>query len=66
MYLNDKEEYVMLNGFKGNNLGILRYFLYADDIMSVSEIEDLQKGLPLLKSYCDRLTVQSGVDSDSI
>jgi hypothetical protein len=57
MYLIDKEEYFMLNGFEGIDLGILKIFLllYADDIVIMSETEEgLQKGLRLLEIYCDR------------
>ena len=62
MYLNDIEDYFILNGFEGVDIGHLKMFLllYADDIVILSETEDgLHKGLLLLESYCDkwRLTV---------
>ena len=57
MYLNDIEEYYILNGFEGIDLGILKLFLllYADDIVIMSETEEgLHKGLKLLETYCER------------
>ncbi|XP_052772033.1 uncharacterized protein LOC128211362 isoform X1 [Mya arenaria] len=57
MYLNDIEEYYMLNGFDGIDIGMLKLFLllYADDIVIMADSEDqLKKGLLLLEQYCDR------------
>jgi len=47
----------MLNGFNGIDIGMLKLFLllYADDIVIMAESEEeLNKGLCLLKEYCDR------------
>lgn len=57
MYLNDIEEYYMLNGFKGIDIGMLKLFLllYADDIVIMAEsVDELKKDLLLLEQYCDR------------
>lgn len=64
MYLNDIEEYLLTNNYDGISLDTLKLFimLYADDIVLFSESETgLQKGLDLLKQYCDRwkLTVNT-------
>ena len=41
MYLNDIEEYFILKGFDGIEIGMLKLFLllYADDIVLLSESE---------------------------
>jgi len=41
IFVNDLEEYFILNNFKGINLGLLKLFLllYADDIVIFSESE---------------------------
>jgi len=57
LYLNDIEEYYMLNDFDGIDLGLLKLLLllYGDDIVIMSETEDgLYKGVLLLEEYCDR------------
>ena len=64
MYLNDIEKYFLKNNYDGINLDTLKLFimLYADDIVLFSESETgLQKGLDLLKEYCDqwKLTVNT-------
>jgi len=42
MYLNDIEEYFILRGFNGIDIGFLKkiLLLYADDIVIMSETED--------------------------
>jgi len=64
MYLNDMEEYLLTNYYDGISLDTLKLFIivYADDIVLFSESETgLQKGLDLLKEYCDqwKLTVNT-------
>ena len=53
IYVNDFEEYFILNKFKGIDLGLLKLFLllYADDIVIFSESEQgLQEGLNILEA----------------
>ena len=55
MYVNDLEEMLVSNEFKGIEIGILKLFLllYADDIKNFSESADgLQRVLDILKDYC--------------
>ena len=55
MYVNDLEEMLVSNEFKGIEIGMLKLFLllYADDIIIFSESADgLQRGLDILKDYC--------------
>ena len=57
MYVNDLEEPLIVHNFKGIEISILKLFLllYADDIIIFSEsAEGLQKGLDILKDYCDK------------
>ena len=57
MYVNDLEEKLAGDGFKGVEVGMLKLLLllYADDIVIFSETaEGLQKGLHILKDYCDK------------
>ena len=56
MYVNDLEETLVSKDFKGIEIGLLKLFLnlYADDIIIFSETADgLQRGLAILKDYCD-------------
>jgi len=55
MFLNDIEEYFILNKFDGIDIYMTKLFLllYADDIVIFSETPvGLQKGLDLLYEYC--------------
>ena len=57
MYVNDLEEKLAGDGFKGVEVGMLKLLLllYADDSVIFSETaEGLQKGLHILKDYCDK------------
>ena len=57
MYVNDLEQKLAGNGFIGVEVGMLKLLLllYADDIVFFSESADgLQKGLHILKGYCDK------------
>ena len=69
MYLNDIEEYFILNGFQGVDIGMLKLFLllYADDIVIFAENEnDLQHGLNLLANYCDKWKLQVNVNKTKV
>jgi hypothetical protein len=64
MYLNDLEETLMLKGYEGVDIGMLKIYLlmYADDICLFSyTAEGLQQGLDMLHDYCERwkLTVNT-------
>ena len=57
MYVNDLEETLVSNNFKGIEIGMLKMFLllYADDIIIFSDTEyGLQRGLDILKDYCNK------------
>ena len=56
-YINDIEETLSSQGFKGIDLGMVKMYslLYADDIVLFSELEeDLQNGIDILYDYCLR------------
>ena len=57
MYVNDLGEKLAGNCFKGVEVGMLKLLLllYCGDIVFFSEnAEGLQKGLHILKGYCDK------------
>ena len=57
MYVNDLEEKLAGDGFKGVGVGMLKLLLllYAIDIVIVFKTaESSQKGLHILKDYCDK------------
>lgn len=57
MFLNDIEEHLVLNGFKGIDMDMTKRFilLYADDIVIFSDTADgLQNGLDSLQEYCNK------------
>jgi hypothetical protein len=64
MYLNDLEETLVLKGYEGLDMDMLKLYLlmYADDICLFSKSADgLQQGLNFLQDYCDKwkLTVNT-------
>ena len=58
MYVNDLEETLVSNNFKGIEIGMLKMLLllYADDIIIFfSDTEyGLRRGLDILKDYCNK------------
>ncbi|KAL4233737.1 hypothetical protein ACF0H5_008417 [Mactra antiquata] len=69
MYINDLEEHMILNGFKGVGIGMLKLFLllYADDIVIFADTPDsLQNGLTILKEYCDKWKLVVNVQKTKI
>ena len=64
MFLNDLEEFLSTNHFKGIDVLMTKLFilLYADDIVIFSETADgLQKGFDLLLDYCNRWKLKINV-----
>ena len=69
MYLNDLEETLILKGFTGIDIGMLKLclLLYADDICLFSETEqDLQEGLNILGLYCERWRLKLNINKTKI
>jgi hypothetical protein len=57
MYINDLEDELVIKGFEGIDIGMLKLYLlmYADDIVIFSyTAENLQNGLNILSDYCNR------------
>ena len=64
MFLNNIEEHLELNGFKGISMYVTKLFilLYADDIVVFSDsAEGLQNGLDSLFIYCQRWKLKINV-----
>jgi hypothetical protein len=69
MYINDLEEELILNGFEGVDIGLLRLFLllYADDIVILSQTPyDLQKGLDILYEFCNKWKLKVNEDKTKV
>lgn len=69
LYLNDLEETFMLQGFAGIEIEMFKLFilLYADDIVIFSEnLNELNKGLSILKNYCEKWKLVVSVQKTKI
>jgi len=69
MFLNDIEEYLILNNFDGIDTYMTKLFLllYADDIVVFSDTAaGLQKGLDLLQEYCNRWKLKINVQKTKV
>ena len=62
MYINDIEEFFIRKGVEGTEMGMLKSFIYADDMALFSESkEGLQNGLCMLEEYCDTWNLQISI-----
>ena len=69
MYINDIEEMIKKDGFKGLDLGHVKLFMlfYADDSVIISETrEDLQLGLKSLENYNNRFRLKVNTSKTKI
>jgi len=69
MFLNDIEEYLILNNFDGIDTYMTKLFLllYAEDIVVFSDTAaGLQKGLDLLQEYCNRWKLKINVQKTKV
>ena len=69
LFLNDLEETFATEGYEGLNIDTFKIFmlLYADDIVIFSKnAEELQEGLDLLVTYCNRWKLKVNVDKTKI
>jgi hypothetical protein len=69
IYVNDIEDTLLREGFKGINTGFLKLFLllYADDIVIIAEsLDDLQKGMDILKDYCERWKLTVNINKTKV
>ena len=69
MYLNDIEESLRRDDFKGVNIGHMKMLtlLYADDAVIMSENRDeLQLGLNILEEYCAKWKITLNTDKTKV
>lgn len=69
MYVNDIEDYFYVNGAEGVDTYMFKLFLllYADDITLFSETaQGLQKGLDILKDYCNKWKLMVNTEKSKI
>ena len=69
LYVNDLEDYVVLNGCKGIDIGIVKLFLllYANDIVIFAETEQrLREGLYVVSMYCKKWKLVVNVNKTKV
>jgi hypothetical protein len=69
IYVNDIENTLSREGFKGIDTSMLKLFLllYADDIVILAEsLQDLQKRMDILKDYCKRWKLTVNINKTKV